>query len=62
LKNPEEIDWSRVQGLDCGLWTFSNQDNHPIIWNEKDKCIDVLENGEPIMSFKKSQVRNVIYK
>lgn len=60
--NPEKLNWSQVQGLDCGLWKFSNEDNYPILWNEKKKSIDVVCNGEPLMSFKKSQVRDVIYK
>lgn len=62
MRNPEKIEWEKVQGLDCGLWIYSNEDNYPIIWNEKDKQIDVMNGDQPIMSFKKSQVRGVIYK
>lgn len=62
MKDPNKIDWSKVQGLDLGLYRFSNEDNHPITWNEETKTIEVLENGEVILCYKKSQVRDVIYK
>lgn len=59
---PEKIDWSCVKGLDCGLWVFSNENNYPIVWNATEKMIEVLEGDDPVMSFKKNQVRDVIYK
>lgn len=62
MRNPEKVDWTKVKGLDCGLWVFSNSDNYPITWNESAKQIEVLNEGQLLMSFKKSQVRDVIYK
>lgn len=62
MKNLEKIDWNQVQGLILGLYTFSNENNHPISWNPETKEIEVTENGIVIMSYKKSEVRDVIYK
>ncbi|MEM5009401.1 hypothetical protein WKH57_01640 [Niallia taxi] len=59
---PEKIDWSEVKGLNCGLWIFSNEDNYPVSWNEEEKRVEVLNGDVPIIYFKKSEIRDVIYK
>lgn len=60
--NPEKINWDDVQGLILGLYFFSNEGNLPIIWDKDEKAVHVLENGVPVLSYKKSQIRDVIYK
>lgn len=59
--NVEKVNWEKVSGFSLGYLSFNNESGLPVVWNQEDKAVQVLMNGQVLLSYNQDQVKEVYY-